>query len=56
MNNQTHQQCRERNTNADSADKCGGTVRQYESGVITVSLCDYHHADLQDRMYAGSMR
>ena len=49
-------QCREHNINADSADKCAGTVRQYESGIITVSLCDYHHADLQDRMHAGSMR
>jgi hypothetical protein len=56
MNNQTHQMCREHNINTDSADKCGGTVRQYESGIITVSLCDYHHVDLQDRMYAGSMR
>jgi hypothetical protein len=56
MNNQTHQQCRDHNANADSADMCGGTVRQYESGIITVSLCDYHFVDLQDRMYSGSMR
>ena len=56
MNTPTEMQCREHNTNVDSADKCGGVVRQYESVIITVSLCDYHHADLQDRMYAGSMR
>jgi hypothetical protein len=56
MNNQPHQQCREHDTNANFATACSGTVRQYESGNVTISLCDYHFADLQDRMYSGSMQ
>lgn len=48
--------CREYEASADDSNKCAGSVRQYESGSLNVALCDYHYADLQDRMYAGSMR
>lgn len=50
------QECEQHDTHADEHNVCAGYVAQRKFGSTKYWLCEFHNADLQDKMHSGSMR